>query len=393
MNNLTVFEQQALRERAEAALAAKTGGDNQPGTPETQDLQALIHDLQVHQIELEMQNDELRASWNDLELARDGYARLYNQSPVGYISLDESGLIRKANQTFLNMRGLGDDDVKGSPFSECLLPDDGEVFLGRYGAIFRHPEAKTIDLRLKSRTAFRFVRLSAAREEHGKTLLVIITDITERKLAEDKIEALLEEKKLLLREVHHRIKNNLNVATSLLTIQADRIENPEGKAALENARGRMTSMMLIYDRLFRSGDFRHISAAGYLSQLLDALSQQFASPLMKVERQLEDFLMDSDTLSPLGIILNELLTNACKYAFPGGRSGTISVRLSRKGEDTAELAIADDGPGLPASYDENSSKGFGLFLIRALVNQIDGTLSVRRENGAGFVILFPAPSV
>lgn len=390
MNTMNSDELQILRDKAEVELAKKGPPD---GSLNAEDTQALIHALQVHQIELEMQNDELRASRNDLELARDGYARLYNQSPVGYISLDESGLIRKANQTFLDMLGLGDDDVKGTPFAECLLPDDREIFLGRYSAIFRHPEAKSIDLRLKSRNAFRVVRLSAARENQSKTLLVIITDITERKQADDKIEALLEEKKLLLREVHHRIKNNLNVATSLLTIQADRIENPEGKAALENARGRMTSMMLIYDRLYRSGDFRHISAAEYLSQLLDALSEQFASPRIRVERQLEDFLMDSDTLSPLGIILNELLTNAYKYAFPNGRNGTISVQLERKGSDVAELVIADDGPGLPASYDENTSKGFGLFLIRALVDQIEGSLSIKKEPGAEFVILFPAPSV
>jgi len=390
MNTMNSDELQILRDKAEIELEKKGPPD---ASLDAEDTQALIHALQVHQIELEMQNDELRASRNDLELARDGYAKLYNQSPVGYISLDESGLIRKANQTFLNMIGLSADDIKGAPFSECLLPDDREIFLGRYSAIFRHPEAKIIDLRLKSRDAFRIVRLSAAREEQSKTLLVIITDITERKLADDKIEALLEEKKLLLREVHHRIKNNLNVATSLLTIQADRIENPEGKAALENARGRMTSMMLIYDRLYRSGDFRHISAAEYMSQLLDALSEQFASPLIKVERQLEDFLMDSDTLSPLGIILNELLTNAYKYAFPGGRSGTISVRLSRTGKDAAELVVADDGPGLPASYDENTSKGFGLFLIRALVDQIDGSLSIKKDHGAEFVILFPAPYV
>lgn len=382
-------ELQILRDKAELELSKKGLPDD---SLNIEDTQSLIHTLQVHQIELEMQNEELRASRNDLELARDLYAKLYNQAPVGYISLDESGLIRKANQTFLNMLGLDDDDVKGLPFSECLLPDDREIFLGRYNAIFRHPEAKTIDVRLKSKNADLTVRLSATREDKGKTLLVIITDITERKLADDKIAALLEEKKLLLREVHHRIKNNLNVAISLLTIQADRIENPEGKAALENARGRMTSMMLIYEKLYRSGDFRHISAAEYFSQLLDALSQQFASPQILVERQLEDFLMDSDTLSPLGIILNELLTNAYKYAFPNGKTGTISVRLTRKGATSAELVIADTGAGLPASYDENNSKGFGLFLIRALVDQIYGTLSIKREPGAAFIILFPVPS-
>jgi len=390
MNNMTADEFQELRNRAEAALATKADLNNELNAKDTQ---TLIHDLQVHQIELEMQNDELRTSRNELELARDGFARLYNQSPVGYISLDESGLIHKANQTFLDLFGMREDEVKGSPFSECLLPEDRDIFLGRFSAIFRQPAAKSIDLRLKSRNGYRDVRLSAAREDKGKTLLVIVTDITERKLADDKIEALLEEKKLLLREVHHRIKNNLNVATSLLTIQADRIENPEGKAALENARGRMMSMMLIYDRLYRSGDFRHISAAEYISQLLDALSEQFASPLIRVERQLEDFLMDSNTLSPLGIILNELITNAYKYAFPSGRSGTISVRLSLKANGMAELMIADDGRGLPESFDENNSKGFGLFLIRALVDQIEGTLSLVRDKGTGFVILFPAPSV
>jgi len=500
----------SLRKRAEAVLASAGGGE---GDLSASDAKALIHDLRVHQIELEMQNEEIRSSRNELEIARDGYARLYNQSPIGYVSLDASGVIRKANQTFIDMAGAVPFDPQGTAFAELLGDGDREIFLGRFGAIFRHPDGKSLDLRLKAGCRASAIRLNARLESSGKTLLVAATDIseqvkvqaelrevelfwsetfeamhdavwildpegkilrfnsaserllgkplddlrgcfcyeamhdadirvedcpylrmkvsmkrehhvfrvaerwfeasveplrdgggrfigtvhiskdiTERKQAEDRIRALLEEKQLLLKEVHHRIKNNMNVAAAFLSLQADQIGNEEATAALEEARRRMRRRRIISAPLYRSADIRRGYAAAYLSQLLGAISQQFETHRIRIETEIADFMLDSGILYPLGIILNELLTNAFKYAFPDGRSGRVSVVLRKDGEDAAELVVSDEGVGLPPSFGAEDAKGFGFALVRALVDQIGGSLAVRECCGAAFTVRFSVGS-
>lgn len=150
-----------LRAIAEATLANAT-----IEVPAMTDVEAkrLIHDLRVHQIELEMQNEELRASRNELELARDDYARLYNQSPIGYISLDKNGMVSKANQTFLDMVGAN-SSIKNRPFADFLVDQSADIFMGRFGAFFRQPEGKTMDLVMRGPDRTIVARLSARREK------------------------------------------------------------------------------------------------------------------------------------------------------------------------------------------------------------------------------------
>lgn len=385
MKKMDDEELRQLRLRAEAALLA--AGTKSILNPE--DSRTLIHDLQVHQIELEMQNDELRSSRNELELARDDYVRLFNQAPVGYISLDENGMVLKANQTFLDMLGNENREVTGKLFADFLKDADRDVFLGRFGATFRQPDGKILDVWLKGHRGSIFVRLSARREDRGKKLLVIVNDITEQKIADDKIQALLEEKKLLLQEVHHRIKNNMNVTISLLTLQEEQAQNTEAKTIIANARSRMLSMMIVYDKLYRSGDFLHVSGAAYFNQLLDALIAQFDPDRFGFERSFDDMILDSCVLSPLGIIVNELITNACKYAFPGGGKGTVKVCLKACDGSSAALSVSDNGTALPESFDLNKQKGFGLLLVTGLADQIGGAVSLTRENGNAFTVSFP----
>jgi len=376
-----------LRMRAEAALS--NASIDVPAMNED-DAKKLIHDLRVHQIELEMQNEELRASRNDLELARDDFAGLYNQSPIGYVSLDKNGMVSKANQTFLDMAGAR-GHIKNHPFAEYLFNDSKEIFMGRFGALFRQPEGKTMDLVLRGPEHGTVVRLSARRETGGESLLVAVIDISEQAKAEAKINALLEEKQLLLREVHHRIKNNMNVAMSLLSIQSGNMEDPAAAAAIDDARGRMMSMLLIYEKLYRSDNFMQVSTREYLSDLLDMIRQQFGLSHVTLDRDLDDFQMDSSTLFPLGIILNELITNAFKHAFPSSKAGRIDVKLRFENDETATLSIVDDGKGLASGTALKDSKGFGSLLVRSLVEQIHGSMDVVSAAGSGthFTIRFP----
>ncbi len=218
--------------------------------------------------------------------------------------------------------------------------------------------------------------------------VITFVDIAERKLAEDRIRSLLSEKELLLKEVHHRIRNNMNIIMSLLSLQAETLKDPSGVVALEDARSRVQSMMVLYDKLYRSEDFRNVPVKGYLISLVDEIRDNFPnSGHLEIETMIDDTVLDAKILSPLSIIINELLTNAMKHAFAGRDNGRILVFFSMK-DDHAALIIEDDGKGIPGSVDIATPTGFGMQLVDMLTKQLGGTIRIERENGTRFVLEF-----
>ncbi|MEI6874474.1 MAG: histidine kinase dimerization/phosphoacceptor domain -containing protein, partial [Spirochaetota bacterium] len=215
--------------------------------------------------------------------------------------------------------------------------------------------------------------------------VVIGRDITERKRAED---ALRRSDELFLREVHHRIKNNMNTVMSMLRLQARAMREPSAVAALEDAEGRMQSMCVLYDRLYRSESLDAMSIQEYLSPLIDAIIAIFPNRhVVTVERHIDDFILPVEALAPLGIIANEVITNSMKHAFADRASGVITVSASIL-EGNVTVAIADDGPGIPASIDLATSSGFGLRLIGGLAKQLGGNLRIERGEGTRIVLGF-----
>ncbi len=213
-------------------------------------------------------------------------------------------------------------------------------------------------------------------------------DITERKLTEAKIQALLREKELILKEVHHRIKNNMNTINALLTLQAGRLSDPPVKAVLKDAASRVQSMMVLYDKLYQSAGFKTMSIQDYLPALVDQIIKNFPnSDIVKIEKDIEDCVLSAEKLSPLGIIINELLTNIMKYAFIDKEEGLIRVSSSVKG-DRVSLVIQDNGNGIPDSIDFENTPGFGLMLVGLLTKQIDGTIRKEFEKGTKITVEF-----
>jgi PAS domain S-box-containing protein len=218
----------------------------------------------------------------------------------------------------------------------------------------------------------------------------ILYDITERKQAEAKIKALLLEKEILLKEVHHRIKNNMTTMMSLLSLQSKALKNPEAKASLLKAKERMMSMAVLYDKLYRSENLQEMSLSDYLPRLIDEIVGIFPNKdIVKIEKKIDDIVLGVKVLSPLGIIVNELLTNALKHAFTGKEDGTIGVFASVK-NDHVTLVVEDNGVGIPESIDMNNTSGMGLELVSMLTAQIDGTIRIDRRRGARFVLEFDA---
>jgi two-component sensor histidine kinase len=207
-------------------------------------------------------------------------------------------------------------------------------------------------------------------------------------MAEEKVNALLQEKELLLREVHHRVKNNMNSMASLLSLQAANMQEPTAIKALHEAQVRLKSMGVLYDKIYRSENLAAVSIREYLPTLLAEIVRIFPSSVeVKTDIELEDFMLEVRIMMPLGIVVNEIITNSLKYAFRGRSRGTINAKAFSTGSQ-ATIVIGDDGIGIPASIDVENSSGFGLTLIKALMDQIDGSVRIDTTKGTAFILEF-----
>lgn len=206
---------------------------------------------------------------------------------------------------------------------------------------------------------------------------------SEAALAESK-----REKELLLLEVHHRIKNNMGAMMSLLSMQGGASEDPKVRAALVDAESRLASMMLLYGKLYRSESVSRTDAGAYLGEIAEAVAAQYPSlDRISLEKDLASLPLDASILMPLGILANELLTNAYKHAFPDGREGRIRIVFRAEGEELL-LLVEDDGVGFDA---EKGSRGFGSHVVEGLAVQLQGRLEVSTQGGSRFELRLPLP--
>jgi PAS domain S-box-containing protein len=227
-------------------------------------------------------------------------------------------------------------------------------------------------------------------DENGSVIRLFgtVQDISERVAAEGQIQRLLAERELLLKEVHHRIKNNMNTMMSILSLLAESLQEPAAVAALRDARNRMQSMEVLYDKLYRTEQYGEISVLEYFPPLIEEIAGMFPNrPSVQIDTQIDDFVLDVKTLSSLGIIINELLTNAMKHAFNGRNDGRILVTASIHDNDVL-IVIKDDGIGMLDIPDAKAPTGFGLQLVGLLVTQLGGSYKIETEKGCKFILNF-----
>lgn len=200
---------------------------------------------------------------------------------------------------------------------------------------------------------------------------------------------LVREKEWLLKEVHHRVKNNLQTITSLLNSQSDVVgEGPVLNALLEG-KHRIQAMAMIHQRLYNTDDYNFVSMPSYISELVDYLKESF-NPGTRIIFKLavDSVALNLSVAVPIGLILNEAISNSLKHGFPNGREGTVTVELQSLGGQTKLLKVADDGIGIPPSVDENNPNSFGLRLIRGFTSDISGSLKIEKSKGTSIVIVF-----
>ena len=214
-------------------------------------------------------------------------------------------------------------------------------------------------------------------------------DITNRIQAEEQIKNSLKEKETLLQEINHRVKNNMSVISSLLKLQANSTDDDRLKDALMVSQNRVQSMSAIHEVLYQSDNLSSIDMNTYLSNLSGAIAQNYTiSSKVNIRVESENILIGAKQASPLGLVVNELITNSFKYAFPDNQAGEIIISLQKK-EDQIELKYTDNGIGMPKDFDWQTAKSMGLKLVRTLVeNQLDGSIDMESNSGTKFTIKF-----
>lgn len=219
-----------------------------------------------------------------------------------------------------------------------------------------------------------------------------VMDVTERVRAEQQLRASLHEKSALLKEVHHRVKNNLQVITSLLRLEANRSKETASKAVLREMQGRILSMALLHEMLYRSSDFSAVDLGNYLRQLVTQLfrAQNLATGRVQLRMELQSIPVEMDQAIPCGLIVNELVTNCLKHGFPDERVGEVSIGLDTQADGQVRLKVSDDGVGLPAGFDLEQATTLGLQLATDLSRQLGGKLTIGAGQQAEFTTTFPA---
>jgi PAS domain S-box-containing protein len=213
------------------------------------------------------------------------------------------------------------------------------------------------------------------------------TDVTDRKEAEEQVKKLLEEKELLLKEVHHRVKNNMSLITSLISIQAGTMKSSEASEAMMDLKRRVLGMQLVYDRLFLTGTYDHTSLKAYLKALLKEIERSLSSfRKIIIEAEMDEEEIDPGRLFPAGLIVNELVTNSLKHAFPDRSEGKIIVNLYHHGASPPSfirIAVQDDGCGITEDVAADKGGGFGMEMVRLMVRQLSGKLLMEQVESGG----------
>ena len=229
---------------------------------------------------------------------------------------------------------------------------------------------------------------NAAGELFGFALFSL--DVTGRKLMEEKIRASLDEKEVLLREIHHRVKNNLQLVMSLLELEAEKACEQAAKTALHESRGRIRSMSLVHEQLYQSSDLANINFSKYLNTLARSLQRTYdvgpSQTLLNMD--LDDIHLGVNQAIPLGLLCNELITNIFEHAFPNNHPGNIELRLSSDGGSIVELLVSDNGIGIPDSVSWPNPGSMGLDLVCGLTKQINGEISLDRTCGTRICVRF-----
>ncbi len=360
------------------------------------ELESIAEELTETNLNLENEIAERRRAEAALTESEEQYRMLAEASPEMIYFVDGAGTVRYINRAAAGMFNAKPGDLEGKNISELFPPHLAQRHVEAVREVIRSGKTFYSEVleSFPSGDIWIEARLSPIRNSAGTVIgaLGLSQDITERKQAEERIQASLREKEVLLREVHHRVKNNFQIIVSLLSLQARNIESDDTTRIFNDSINRIRAMALVHESLYRSSDISEIDFASYIRTISEEIFDNYASIDRRPEFRLDidEIRLAVDQAIPCGLIVNELITNSLKYAFPAGSApGRVMVSLKCCENDTASLMVADDGVGMPEGFSAAQSQTLGIELVMLLAKQIQGSWAIDRAGGTAWSITFP----
>lgn len=323
------------------------------------------------------------------------FGALLEAAPDAIVIVDPDGRLVLVNDQVERLFGYARNDLIGQPI-EMLMPERfGERHVSHRQAFVREPRARPMGVALelfgRRRDGSEFpVEISLSPLQTGDELLIMaaVRNVTDRKALQARLQASVTEKELLLKELHHRVKNNLQVIASMLRLQSQESADPATAAAFSTSQDRVQTIAAMHESLRHSGDLAEVDMAGYVDRLIDGLRSAYGldASRISVRTNVENLHLPMDIAVTCGLLVNELVSNAFKHAFPGGRRGEVAVTIARRDGGVCLLEVADTGVGLPAGIEPGTSRTLGLQIVTTLAAQLEGTLEIHRGGGTRFVI-------
>lgn len=319
-------------------------------------------------------------------------------APNGMIMTNRDGKIVLVNAATEELFGYPREELIGQSI-DILAPDSFRKHHPEMRAHYlSHPEARAMghgrDLYGRHKSGREFpveIGLNPIKTLQGIMVLASVIDITERKTQEEQLRSALKEKELLLAEIYHRVKNVLQIIESLLEIQPDIVPDITAVSVLKESQNRVKSMALIHQMLYESQDFSRVDFSSVIRNLIDNLRISYAleANRIKITMNIEEIYLPLDTSIPLGLILNELCSNALKHAFVDKYAGMLEINFVHFDSNNVQLSVSDNGVGIPDEFDMDNTTSPGLQLIQLLSMRISAHLAISRRNPTKFELMIP----
>ncbi|MBI1287211.1 MAG: PAS domain S-box protein [Flavobacteriales bacterium] len=338
----------------------------------------------------------IKKAEEELRLSEERHRAIYDQAYIGIARIAKMGRFLLVNERLCDMLNYSAEELYKKTFYELAVPEEVEESLVDWdqllsGKIKNFSREQTY-IRKDGELLSANVTVSLVRDTNDSPnyFVAVFEDITERKEYERQLEESLREKEVLLKEVHHRVKNNMQVISSILNLQSSYIEDETALGILRESQDRIKSMSFVHESLYQSNTLSEVNFAEYIQNITKNLYHSYSRPEggISLNFELENIYLNLDTSIPCGLIINEVVSNSLKYAFNGRENGVIEVQFSKLTDGKLKLIISDDGIGLPDNFDIENAESLGLQLVTTLVTQVSGELEIDNSNGTRFTIVF-----
>jgi len=338
----------------------------------------------------------IKKAEEELRLSEERHRAIYDQAYTGIARIAKMGRFLLVNQRLSDMMGYSSEELYKKTFYELVLEEEVESSLRDWddllsGQITNFSKEQTY-IRKDGRLINANVTVSLVRDVNNAPnyFVAVFEDVTERKENERRLQESLKEKEVLLKEVHHRVKNNMQVISSILNLQSSYIDDEKALSVLSESQDRIKSMSFVHESLYQSDTLSEVNFAEYIRNIARNLYHSYGRPQGGIELvfHLDSIFINLDTSIPCGLIINELVSNALKYAFKGRETGTLAIHLTRVNDAVLRLIVEDDGVGLPESFNVETAESLGLQLVTTLATQVGGNLKVESSQGTRFTLDF-----